>query len=91
MMRIDALRFRLLVLTWLARRWPRNPFVFFADALTLLVDLVCFAVLPRRALSALLGSYAARLDSARFMGALDEPSPRVAYAVRWARGAETKL
>lgn len=90
-MRVNALRFRLLVVPWLARRWPRNPFLFFIDVLTLLIDLVCFVALPRGALCAVLGDYAARLDIVRLAGVIGEPGPRATRALRWARGAEADL
>jgi hypothetical protein len=81
-------RFRFLMFLWLARRWPRNPFLFFLDVATLLFDAVLLVFLPYTARLHVMSAYAVRIDLARMQGALPEMPSWAAHALRRALGQE---
>ena len=88
MTRRFAYRFRFLMVLWLALRWPRNPFLFFFDLLTLIIDTVLLVWLPDDARLEVMFTYAVRLDEARLDGALPVPPLCAERVLRQALGQE---
>lgn len=78
----DYLRFRRDVSWWLMHRWPRNPFLVFADLLCLLIDLVVLPFCSRQQRYDAVFSWAFRLDCLRERGRLPPASPRAITALR---------
>ncbi len=82
MTRRFAYRFILIMFAWLAHRWPYNPFLFFANLASFLIDIGLLWALSSSLRLHIVTSYAVRLDCQRLTGALPPPPPWADRALR---------
>jgi hypothetical protein len=89
MTRRFAYRFILIMFAWLAHRWPYNPFLFFANLASLLIDVAFLWALSSSLRLHIVVSYAAKLDFLRFTGVLPPPPPWADHALKQVVGLKS--